>query len=305
MTMLVTRLGYVALNVVDLKAAVDDAVGITGLHLVDVNADRALLTSNQRHAELVLHRAGDNAVRCVGIEAPDAAAVVEVAARARGTGLSILSHQPSLPSISQSVTLATPEGHVLEIHSPLPEDQPRRHGGPGIHPRRLCHVNLASTDPETLESLLSSLLGMKLSERTDGYELMWLRASDGRHHTVGIAKSTRSGLHHFAWELAQFSDFMRLGDLLDTQDRLIVWGPGRHGCGDNLFSYYLDRAGFLIECSAEMEVIHDDQPARVISCPPDLSNIKVVNRWGTPPPRVWIEHLVRFATPSPQVAPAS
>lgn len=295
MTCLVNRLGYVALNVADLDAAVADALSITGLSLVERSADRVLLTSNRQHAELVLHRGRQNAVRAIGLEAPGAAAVDEVAARAGRLGWRVLSGSPSLAAIARSVTIASPEGHVLEIHTPLPDDQPRRHGGPGVHPRRLCHVNLASQAPLALEHLLAQTLGLRLSERTEARELVWMRAGDGRHHTVGIAKSAQPGLHHFAWEFAQFSDFMRLGDLLDTQDRVMVWGPGRHGCGDNLFSYYVDRAGFMVECSAEMEVIADDRPPNVISCPPDLTNIKVVNRWGAPPPRAWIDHMSTFA----------
>lgn len=305
MTCLVNRLGYVALNVTDLDSAVADAISITGLSLVERSAERAVLTSNRQHAELVLHRAGQDAVRAIGLEASGAAEVEEAAARAGRLGWSIVTTHPSLSAIARAVTIASPEGHVLEIHTPLPEDQPRRHGGPGVHPRRLCHVNLASQDPAALERLLAQTLGLRLSERTEGCELMWMRAGDGRHHTVGIARSAQPGLHHFAWEFAQFSDFMRLGDLLDTQDRLIVWGPGRHGCGDNLFSYYVDRSGFMVECSAEMEIIADDRPPSVIACPPDLSNIKVVNRWGAPPPRAWIEHMSAFAPAGEPVALAS
>lgn len=305
MTCLVNRLGYVALNVTDLDAAVADAISITGLSLVERSADRAMLTSNRQRAELILHRAGQNAVRSIGLEAAGAAQVEEAAARAGRFGWRVLAEHPSIGGIARAVTIASPEGHVLEIHTPLPEDQPRRHGGPGVHPRRLCHVNLASQDPPALERQLAQTLGLRLSERTEGCELMWLRAGDGRHHTVGIARSTQPGLHHYAWEFAQFSDFMRLGDLLDTQDRMMVWGPGRHGCGDNLFSYYVDSAGFMVECSAEMEVILDDRPPNVISCPPDLTNIKVVNRWGAPPPRAWIEHMSVFAPADDRVALAS
>ncbi|QCI63396.1 VOC family protein [Phreatobacter stygius] len=304
-TPLVTCLGHVTLDVIDLDAAIADATDIVGLRLVERTQDHALLTSNRRRAELVLRRAGEDAVRAIGLEAPDATAVAEVAARVRRTGLALLTDRPSLPFIAHAVTLETPEGHVLEVHTPIPEDQAIRHGGPGIHPRRLCHVNLASPDPMACQALLSDVLGLKLSERTEACDLAWLRAADGRHHSVGVARSASPGLHHLAWEFAQFSDFMRLGDLLDTQDRLMVWGPGRHGCGDNLFAYYVDRSGFLVECSAEMEVILDDRPPSVIACPPDLSNIKVVNRWGAPPPRAWIEHLSRFAVWRETVALAS
>lgn len=292
---LVRRLGYVALDVRDLDTAIEDAISISGVRLIERRADHAILSANRSRAELVLHRAKKDGVHAIGMEATSLEALTEIGIRARKAGLKILSEKPALDFTAAGLAFITREGHVIEAHMPIPEDQPRRYVGAGIHPSRICHVNLASTNPFALHTTLGEVLGMRLSERTEGCELMWLRAGDGRHHSIGIAKSATSGLHHFAWEFAQFSDFMRLGDTLDAQGRLIVWGPGRHGCGDNLFAYYVDSAGFLVECSAEMEIILDDRPAKVISCPPDLSNIKVVNRWGAPPPREWIEHHSPFS----------
>lgn len=296
MTCLVTRQSYMALNVRSIDASVQDAQDIAGLRLVERSNTRALLTSNTCHAELILHHAPENAARCIGLEASTAAAVDEAAGRLRGAGLRVLSERPSLPCIDRSVTFSTSEGHVFEVHTPMPATQPRRYAGPGIHPRRIDHVNLAANDPWAIFTELDRGIGLKLSERTTGNELMWLRAADGRHHTVGIVKS-RSGIHHFCWEFAQFNDFMRLGDVLDAQDRLLAWGPGRHGAGDNLFAYYVDVSGFMVECSAEMEVIDDARgfEPRVTDIPPDLSNVKVVNRWGMLPPRPWMEHHSAFA----------
>ena len=295
-TPLVTCQSYMALDVVELETCIQDAETVAGLRVVATNRDRALLTSNARHAELLLFRSEQNAARCIGLQAVDAGAVNEVAMRLRHEGLKILSEHPSLGCIDRSVTFATSEGHIIEVHTAMPNDQTVRHAGPGVHPRRIDHVNLSAADPMKLHGELSRTLGLKLSERTGGCELMWLRAADGRHHTVGIAKG-RPGIHHFCWELGQFGDYMRLGDILDTLDRVIVWGPGRHGAGDNIFAYYIDPAGFLVECSSEMEVIDDSNgfEPRVTDVPPDLSNIKVVNRWGTAPPLQWIEHHSPFA----------
>jgi hypothetical protein len=292
---LATRQSYMALNVQDLDACVKDAIDIAGLQLVERTAAHAILTSNASHAELVLHRAAENAARCVGLEASGAAAVDQAVASIRGAGLRILSEKPSLECIARSVTFATSEGHVIEVHTPMPETQRRRYPGPGIHPKRIDHVNLAAVDPWATHIELEKAIGLKLSERTTHNELIWMRAADNRHHTVGIAKSHRAGLHHYCWEFAQFNDFMRLGDVLDSEDRMMVWGPGRHGAGDNLFTYYVDPAGFLVECSSEMEIMEDGAPPRVVDAPPDLSNARLVNRWGTLPPRAWLEHHSNFA----------
>jgi catechol 2,3-dioxygenase len=294
MNPLVRRQSYMALDVQDLDACVKDALDIAGLQLVERTDDRAILTSNSRHAELVLYRAAENAARRVGLEAPDVAAVAQAIASIRDAGLRILSETPSLACIDRSVTFATSEGHILEVHTPIPETQRRRYPGPGIHPKCIDHVNLAAIDPWAIHLELQKAIGLKLSERSTHNELMWMRAANNRHHTVGIAKSTRSGLHHYCWEFTQFTDFMRLGDVLASEDRMMVWGPGRHGAGDNLFTYYVDIAGFLIECSSEMESVEADAPPRVVDAPSDLSNAKLVNCWGTLPPRAWLEHHSSF-----------
>ncbi|MGO4666942.1 VOC family protein [Bosea sp. 2RAB26] len=297
MTPLVTRQSYMALNVEDLDACVRDAESVLGLRIVDYHDGRAVLTATGRRAELMLHQASGNAARTVGLEALDGDAVEAAASRASAVGLAVLSREPSLPCIERSVTFTTSDGHVFEVHTPMPADQPRRYAGAGIHPRGICHVNLTSPDPWRIYGELHETLGLKISERTSGCELVWLRAADGRHHTVGIVKGARPGIHHYAWEFAQFNDFMRLGDVLDALDRVVVWGPGRHGAGDNLFAYYLDPAGFMVECSSEMEVIANDTgyEPKVADIDADLTNIKVVNRWGAPPPRPWIQHHTDFA----------
>lgn len=305
MAALVQRLGYIALNVKDLEGATADAQNIAGARLIETSADRSILSANRRYAELVLHRSHENAVRCVGLQAVNAAAVDEVANRAEAAGLTVLTRRPSLDVIEKSVTIMTTEGHVFEIHTAMPENNPRRYLGPGIHPEFLDHVNLAAIDPKSLADELYAVLGMELTERTTGYEIMWLRAADNRHHTLAAVKGA-TGMHHFSWEFAAFEDFKRLGDTLDADDRVLIWGPGRHGAGDNLFTYYFDRSGFMVECIAEMEVVHDEELEVRVSDPGEnLSNIKVVNRWGAPPPIEWIEHHNPFATPDWVVAEAA
>lgn len=295
---LVYRLGYVAMNVANYDECIDDAINVAGFNLVDRNDERALFTCNTRHAEMMLYRAPKNEMRAIGFEAYDEDSVAEVAERVRKAGLKIVTEKPSLPVIDRAVTFLSSEGHVFEVHTPMPRDRALRYVGPGVHPLCVDHVNLAAVDAARLAQELSDTIGLKVSERTTGDELVWLRAGDGRHHTVGILKG-RSGIHHYSLEFGDFADFRRLGDNLDTLGRRIVWGPGRHGAGDNLFAYYKDAGGFMVECTSEMEVINDVgfQP-RTVDPGENLSNYRVVNRWGQLPSAEWMEHHTVFAAPS-------
>ena len=125
------------------------------------------------------------------------------------------------------------------------------------------------------------------------------RRGHGRHHTVAVVKSDDPGLHHTSWEFSSFQDFKGLADALLPEDRKLIWGPGRHGAGDNLFLYFKNSADFLIECTAEMELIHDDYAApRIVEPGENLSNYKVVNQWGALPPIEWIDHHTGLAPES-------
>lgn len=288
---LVFRLGYVALNVVDAERAAEDTCNIAGARISGRENGRIMLTSNQRRAEVILYPAATNSLRRVGLEAVSPEAVAEVAARARKAGLKILSETPSLGCIDRAVTFLTSEGHAIEVHTPMPMDQPRRYHGPGVHPRFLDHINFAAVDPVKFAEDLHAATGMLLTERTAGYEIMWMRAADGRHHTLAAVKGN-TGVHHISWEFRNFDGLKGIADELGTEGRRLLWGPGRHGAGDNLFLYYVDSAGFLIECIAEMEVIQDlDMPVRVSDPGENLSNWKVVNQWGALPSLEWIQHF--------------
>ena len=300
MAPLVQRLGFIALNAVDLDAVVADATAIAGARLVERTKDRAILTSNKRRAELVFYRASANEGRRIGLEAVHPDAVGEARKRAEKAGVTIVSDRPSLEFIDKSVTFVTSEGHVIEFHSAVPNDQPRWYAGPGIHPNCIDHVNLTAINPQAVTRELSDVLGTKLSERTVHDEVTWIRAADRRHHTIGIVRGQRPGMHHYSWEFNSFDDFKRLGDVLAAEERTLVWGPGRHGAGDNVFSYYLDPAGFMVECTAEMEIMHDDDvEPRICDAGAALDNPRVVNLWGSPPTKVWLEHHTDFAALDP------
>lgn len=287
---LVNRLSYVAVDSVDPDRLAGDTSNVIGARIVDRDDEKILLSSNGRHAEFVVRTGAANAFRTCGLEAISADAVDEVARRAADAGLEVVTREPSLPVIDTSVTFRTSEGIEFEVHTPMPNDRAARYHGPGMRPKGIDHVNFTAVDPERWAEEMAASCGFLLTERTSGYEIAWMRAADGRHHTVATVKSHAPGLHHISWEFHSFQDMKNLADSLIPEARRLVWGPGRHGAGDNLFLYYRDASGFLIECIAEMEAIPDENaPVRVSDPGENLSNWKVVNQWGALPPIEWVE----------------
>lgn len=289
---LVQRLGYVSVHTTDPERLAEDTANNIGARVVGQDEDGTILMSaNRRHAEYIIRKGDADQHAVCGLEAVSADAIDEIKGRVQRAGLEVLSTTPSRNVIEKSVTFATSEGHVYEVHTPMPHDRPQRYHGPGLRPRGIDHVNFTAADPEAWAREMSETCGFLLTQRTTGHEISWMRAADGRHHTVAVVHNEVGGLHHTSWEYNSFQEFQGIADALIPEGRRLVWGPGRHGAGDNLFLYFVNSAGFLLECIAEMELIHDDDlPPRVVDAGENLSNWQLVNQWGAAPPIEWITH---------------
>ncbi len=292
MDYLVNSIGHVQLNAIEPAKLVAESTSILGLRTSRQSDTDTWLSSSSRAAELVVHQSSENAVRLLGFEAVSIAAVEQAAKRVAGAGCQLVSEEPSLECFAAGVTFETPQGHLIEIHSPAAEDlSANRHVSGGIGPKRLDHVNMTSPEPEATRDQFMAIMGLKLSERMADDGLSWMRGANGQHHCVGIVRGP-TGLHHYSFEIHEFSDYCRLGDRLDTIGKNFIWGPGRHRPGDNTFGYYIDAIGAMVECSGSMSVIQDEDTfePNVITQLKRPENIRVMNVWGEPAPPVWLGH---------------
>ena len=221
----------------------------------------------------------------------DEAAVDEVQRRAQSDGLTILSDTPLLPQVKRAVRFATPFGPIFEVHTPIAREAIASASLNGKRVRRLEHVNLRATDPRGFHDLVTRMLGMKLSDRTTQYERAWYRAADGFHHT--FAAGPGNGLHHYAFDAHGLYDLAGVADALVAKGRSLLWGIGRHGPGNNLFSYYLDPNGCVVEVSFGLERIDNDDLYEPGNWQFDSSS-NVLDRWGSKPPEAYGKALTPF-----------
>jgi catechol 2,3-dioxygenase len=75
---------------------------------------------------------------------------------------------------------------------------------------------------------------------------------------------------------------MRGGGRLRDAGHPIQWGPGRHGPGNNLFNYFIDPFGVVIEYTAEVEQVDESYKPRG----PEEWKWPAgrVDQWGISPP---------------------
>ena len=72
------------------------------------------------------------------------------------------------------------------------------------------------------------------------------------------SKTGRTGVQHIAFDVGSLDNVMRNFGRLRDQGLDCAWGVGRHGPGNNIFSYYADPAGNFVEYYGDMEVFPVD-----------------------------------------------
>jgi 2,3-dihydroxy-p-cumate/2,3-dihydroxybenzoate 3,4-dioxygenase len=122
-------------------------------------------------------------------------------------------------------------------------------------PIQLTHAVLNTADQDAVERFAVEKLGFIVSDRTA--HMRFLRCNR-KHHCVAYAKSTLPSLNHIAFEMSGVDAVMRGIARLREAGYETVWGPGRHGPGNNVFGYFIAPYGGVIEYTAEVSEVGDD-----------------------------------------------
>ncbi|HKA43771.1 MAG TPA: VOC family protein [Burkholderiales bacterium] len=130
--------------------------------------------------------------------------------------------------------------------APLPADSAR--------PIQVAHVVFNTCDREAASRVLVDAFRFKLSDRT---RVMNFLRCDDLHHVVAYADSKQAALNHIAFEMPDLESVMRGMGRLKDAGYPSVWGPGRHGPGNNVFAYFVAPFGTCIEYTAEIQRVDD------------------------------------------------
>ncbi len=145
---------------------------------------------------------------------------------------------------------------------------------------RLSHININTTDLERDIAFYVDGLGFAVSDRS---KIMGFVRTNSDHHTIVLATAPVETLNHIAFNHRNWEDVMKASGRLVDEKQPIGWGPGRHGPGHNIFAYFLDPFGIVVEHTAEM--LQVDENYRVggpqdWTWPPGRTD-----HWGIAPPK--------------------
>jgi len=274
--------GHAAVTVADLEASVAFATGLLGLREMERRDGAVYLTAGGAQHALEYRAGPSTALDHLALLVDGAPALERVRAAVEGAGAALTMDVPAQPAIR----FEAPSGHVVEVCVPARDGlapyhwlgQPA-HVASGVRPHRAQHVNVLGPDVPAATDFFADVLGFRLSDRIVGPDgtvaINFLRCS-ADHHTVAVGQG-QAGMLHVAFEVDSVVDLVRLGDLLDSVGRKLLWGPGRHAAGDNIAVYFQDPSGVPIEYFAEMERIYDDRrPVRPFA----ITDPRVPSIWG-------------------------
>ncbi|MBS1894025.1 MAG: VOC family protein [Actinobacteria bacterium] len=273
----VSRIGHIALRVEDLDAAVEFQSAVLGLVETERRDDTSFLTCNERHHELILIGSGGRGYDHIGLEVPDPGTLERLRVGIAAVGGEALGDvYDGEPGIDRAALVRAPGGHVYKLFCGMESVAPPPRGD---RPEKFEHVSVKARRIGAVEGFLASGLGFRFSDRL-GRTASWWHC-DADHHGMAVVFGPRPELSHYAWAFPDLNALGRVADRLAAWGKRPIWGPSRHGPGNNLFLYFHDADGAMVECCSELAAMPPEGDYEARSWPGGLA---AVNRWGGLPP---------------------
>ncbi|KAF7590095.1 hypothetical protein BBP40_003251 [Aspergillus hancockii] len=99
-------------------------------------------------------------------------------------------------------------------------------------------------------------------------------------NTCAWGESTATKVHHSSFEVEDLDTQFMGHKWLETQEYRLVWGIGRHFHGSQVFDYWYDTSGFIMEHYADGDMVNNDAEVTRAAA----GNMAV---WGPPVPAIW------------------
>lgn len=275
--MAVARMGYVHARVTDLAAAKKHYVETLGLYPVLETPTAVYLKGWDEwdHHSVVLELGGVGVIKYgFKVEYETDLDLYEKRAQQFGVTTERMSKGDNV-EVGDGVRMFLNNGHVIELYHEMsaiglevgthnPEVFPRHLKGVGVP--GLDHSLMLGSDVATAERFFIDVLDFYPTERMiaspdDGAPLVatWLTAGK-KVHDIAILEGPDAKLHHFAFQVSDWSAIRHAADIFSMDDVPVDIGPTRHGLTRGETIYFWDPAGNRNETFAGGYVPHRDRP---------------------------------------------
>jgi catechol 2,3-dioxygenase-like lactoylglutathione lyase family enzyme len=250
----IRRISHAAFTTPNLAAQTEYYEQVLGLTVTAREKDAIYLASSLDHHSIVL-KTGD-AAACTNLAFQvGAGELADLRKQVEGHGIAVTAQTDAQPGIAAQITFADTKGTKLEVfEAPAPAPQP--YSGRGVNPLKLGHVAFNTDDIQRDVGFYTKVLGFRESDWMGDF-FAFLRCSPD-HHTLNFVNSGKIKMHHCAFELRDWNHIQAASDYLASRKIPLIWGPGRHGIGHNIYTYHHNPDGQIIELFTELDQMNDE-----------------------------------------------
>lgn len=292
----VKKISHASYEVPDLERQIEYYQNILGLTLTGRDKDSVYLANTLDHHAVILKHGPQARCTAIGFQIGPDDDLDAFEKQTAAKGIRTTRKKDAAPTVGDMVTFEDIKGTVMEVFKQ--SEQQRQPFQPnGIVPHKLGHVAFHVTDAQAATRFYCDVLGFRVSDWMGDF-FSFLRCGPD-HHTINLVETGKNKHFHTAFELRDWAHMQTACDFLSRNGYKILWGPGRHGIGHNLFTYHRSPNGLITELFAELDQMQDeslgyfaprpwhrDNPQRPKTWPktPDAANL-----WGPMPPDEMME----------------
>jgi len=135
-------------------------------------------------------------------------------------------------------------------------------------PARLQHVVVTSPNDRAVTAFYRDKLGFRESDNVfqdepdNSAKVGTFLRSDPEHHSFAVFRTAAARPDHISFETTCWNDIRDWSDHFSDLHIQLWLGPGRRGCGNNLFAMIEDHEEYKLELSAEIEHLPFEQMPR-------------------------------------------
>jgi catechol 2,3-dioxygenase-like lactoylglutathione lyase family enzyme len=251
----VRKIAHASYEMPDVDKQIEYYTEILGLALVERDKDAAYLASTVDHHSVVLRKGAE--ARCVriGFEIGPDDDLGGFEQQVRGKGIKTERRKDPEPTIAEVVTFADPKGTIMEVFK-RGEFTGQRFQTKGVVPHKLGHVAFHVSEVKKVTDFYCDVLGFRVSDWMGDF-FSFLRCGPD-HHTINLMETGTDRHFHTAFELRDWGHLQTACDYLSLNGYKLLWGPGRHGIGHNLFAYHRAPNGLITELFAELDRMNEE-----------------------------------------------
>jgi catechol 2,3-dioxygenase-like lactoylglutathione lyase family enzyme len=272
----VSEIRYVGYGVADLATECAFYAEKWGLRQV-AQQEGAFYFATEGHDELFVVRlraAPENRIDVVAMAADTQVDVDGLHGKVVAAGCQIV-HGPrglTTPGGGYGFRFYAPDGMMMEISSDVARGPSRVITRWESVPQNISHIVFHSPDLKAAATFFCDVLGFKVSDWLGDF-MVFLRCNSA-HHRIAFLPGPPC-LDHVAYDMSGVDAMLRGVHDLRLKNIPVNWGPGRHTAGNNTFSYFVTPNNFVVEYTADLEVVDEDWLAQVYSPAP-----LVMDQWG-------------------------